>query len=42
MEAFADELPAAAGRDPLEFRYRMLAKKPRHAAVLELAAARAG
>ena len=41
MEAFADEL-AAAGRDPLEFRYRMLAKKPRHAAVLELAAARAG
>ena len=41
MEAFADEL-AAAGHDPLEFRYRMLAKKPRHAAVLELAAARAG
>ena len=42
MEAFADELAAAAGRDPLEFRARMLAQAPRHLAVLELAAERAG
>jgi isoquinoline 1-oxidoreductase beta subunit len=42
MEAFVDELAAAAGRDPFEFRRRMLAEKPRHRAVLELAAARAG
>lgn len=42
MEAFVDELAAAAGRDAYEFRRRMLAEKPRHRAVLDLAAARAG
>jgi isoquinoline 1-oxidoreductase beta subunit len=35
MEAFIDELAAAAGRDPIEFRLAMLAYQPRHRAVLE-------
>ncbi|MEZ5726697.1 MAG: molybdopterin cofactor-binding domain-containing protein [Burkholderiaceae bacterium] len=41
MESFVDEMAAAAGRDPFEFRRAMLGKAPRHRAVLELAAAKA-
>jgi isoquinoline 1-oxidoreductase beta subunit len=39
-ECFIDELAHAAGKDPLEFRRRML--KPKHLAVLNAAAERAG
>lgn len=41
-ECFIDELAAAAGRDPYEWRRGMLAAKPRHLGVLELAATQAG
>ncbi len=41
-ETFIDELAAAAGRDPLEFRRAMLAGKPRHLGVLNFAAQKAG
>ena len=41
IESFMDELAAAAGADPLEFRLRHL-KDPRARAVLEAVAASAG
>ena len=41
-EVMIDEAAAAAGKDPFEFRRALLAKHPRHKAVLELAARRAG
>lgn len=42
MESFVDEMAAAAGQDPFEFRRALLADKPRHRRVLELAAEKAG
>lgn len=42
MESMIDELAAAAGRDPLEYRRALLARHPRHLGVLNLAAERAG
>lgn len=42
VEAFIDELAAAAGKDPYEFRHDMLNKAPRHRAVLELVAEKSG
>ena len=41
-ECFIDELAAATKKDPVEFRRRLLADKPRHLGVLNLAAEKAG
>ena len=41
-ESFIDEMAAAAGKDPFEFRRDLLGKQPRYRGVLELAAAKAG
>jgi isoquinoline 1-oxidoreductase beta subunit len=41
VECFVDELAHLAGQDPYEYRRTLLAKSPRHKAVLELAATKA-
>ena len=42
IESFMDELAAAQGVDALEFRRRLMSKNPRHLAVLNAVAERAG
>ena len=42
METMIDEIAALAKKDPVEFRLSLLAKHPRHRAVLQLAAEKAG
>jgi isoquinoline 1-oxidoreductase beta subunit len=41
-ESFMDEIAHEAGKDPFEYRRALLKNEPRHLAVLELAAAKAG
>ena len=42
VESFVDDLAKAGGKDPFEFRRKLLANAPRHRGVLELAAEKAG
>jgi isoquinoline 1-oxidoreductase beta subunit len=42
LECFMDEVALAAGKDPLEFRRSLMANYPKHLAVLNAVAARAG
>jgi isoquinoline 1-oxidoreductase subunit beta len=42
LECFMDECAKAAGKDPLEFRRGLMAKYPKHLAVLNAAAEKAG
>ena len=42
VESFIDEIAHAAGQDPLALRRQLLARSPKHLAVLEAVAARAG
>ena len=42
LECFLDEVAHASGQDPLELRRKLMVNHPKHRAVLEAAAARAG
>ncbi|MBM3522566.1 MAG: xanthine dehydrogenase family protein molybdopterin-binding subunit [Alphaproteobacteria bacterium] len=42
LECFVDEMAHAAGQDPLEFRRKMLGNSPKHLAVLNAVAEKAG
>ena len=42
VEAFIDEMATTAGKDPYQFRRDLLGKAPRHLAVLDLVAEKAG
>ena len=42
LECFMDEMAHAAGQDPLEFRRKMMAKYPKHLAVLNTVAEKSG
>jgi isoquinoline 1-oxidoreductase subunit beta len=42
LECFMDEVARAAGKDPLEFRRALMASHPKHLAVLDAAADKAG
>ena len=42
LECFIDEMAHAAGQDPLAFRRKLMANRPKHLAVLNAVAERAG